>query len=368
MTFKDNLLKFCSDVLQYKDIVETEEATKNSLIMPFIDLLGYDTRNPLVVVPEYTADVGIKKGEKVDYAILNENKEPIILIEAKQSNAKLTSDNINQLHRYFNTKPTAKIAILTNGVIYQFFTDLDSTNCLDQKPFMVFDIENPNSNLIPELEKLCKDNFDSENAKQTAENLRYNLELKALINNHLTLPDDDYIKFLIPNVYSGNITKTVVEKFRPIINKVIKTYIDELLDKRLDAAKTPVKDENEAETEAQNEDSDEQKIVTTEIEIEGYYIIKSILSELVDSERVTIRDTISYCGVLLDDNNRKPLARLHFNRSQLYLGLLDNNKEEERLPIDKPKDIYKYSDRIKKTLKQYIEPSTNQQNENTSNE
>ncbi len=353
MPFKDDLLKFCNEVSQYIEVIETEEATKNSLIMPFIDLLGYNTRNPLIVVPEYTADVGTKKGEKVDYAILNDSKEPIILIEAKQCNTILNIDNINQLHRYFNAIKTAKIAILTNGFTYQFFTDLDDENCLDKKPFMVFDINNPNINLIPELEKLCKDNFDSDAAVLTAQNLRYNLELKAIISRQLTNPDDSFIKFIISDVYSGQLRQNVIEKFKPIVNKVIKNYIDELLDKRLDAAKTPVEEISEVESNENEIDENESKIITTEIELEGYYIVKAILSELVDNDRITIRDTISYCGILLDDNNRKPLCRMHFNRSQLYIGLFDNNKEEERIPINKPTDIYHYSNRIKETLKLY---------------
>ncbi len=102
MDFIDEVKQFAGRIAKMKDSIQTEEATKTSMIMPFFRLLGYDVFNPLEFVPEYTADVGIKKGEKVDYAIMNEDGKPLILIEAKWCGENLDK-HASQLFCYFAT-------------------------------------------------------------------------------------------------------------------------------------------------------------------------------------------------------------------------------------------------------------------------
>ncbi len=97
----------------------------------------------------------------------------------------------------------------------------------------------------------------------------------------------------------------------------------------------------------------ERGIVTTEEEIEGLFAVKSILRDLIDAKRIHMRDTKSYCGILLDNNNRKPVCRLHFNQEQKYLGLFNEKKKEDRVPIDDIDDIYRYATRIISTVKRY---------------
>lgn len=135
--FVDQVKNLAKRVKKLKDSILTEEATKTSVIMPFFQSLGYDVFNPEEFVPEFTADVGIKKGEKVDYAIL-QNGHPIILIEAKSIQERLEKHD-SQLFRYFGTT-TAKFAILTNGIVYRFYTDLDEQNKMDKVPFFEFNI------------------------------------------------------------------------------------------------------------------------------------------------------------------------------------------------------------------------------------
>lgn len=146
-------------VEQLRDTLETEEATKTSLIMPFFQALGYDVFNPFEFVPEYTADVGIKKGEKVDYAIVI-NDELQILIEVKAINEKLTKHD-SQLFRYFTTT-SAKFSILTNGQKYEFYTDLDQPNKMDFLPFLTIDLLKIRDAQINELYKFTKDIFNVE--------------------------------------------------------------------------------------------------------------------------------------------------------------------------------------------------------------
>jgi hypothetical protein len=117
MDFADTFKLLADRVNRLRDNIQTEEATKNALIMPFIQTLGYDVFNPLEVVPEYITDVGIKKGEKIDYAIFKDG-HPAILIECKHWRENLDLHD-GQLLRYFHVSK-AKFGILTNGIVYRF--------------------------------------------------------------------------------------------------------------------------------------------------------------------------------------------------------------------------------------------------------
>ncbi len=214
--FQDNLKQLGKRVIELKDSIGTEEATKTSLIMPFFATLGYDLFNPTEFVPEFTADVGIKKGEKVDYAIVLDGK-PTILIEAKSINQQLTKHD-SQLFRYFGTT-TSKFGILTNGEEYKFFTDLDEPNKMDLTPFLTINITKIKDNQIPELAKFHKDNFDVDKITSSAAELKYLSSLKSYLTSELNEPSDNFVKYLLGEIYEGMKTKQTIEKFKPIIKK-----------------------------------------------------------------------------------------------------------------------------------------------------
>lgn len=156
MDFENQLNAIVETIAERKTLVNTEEATKMTFIMPFLKTLGYDVFNPSIVVPEYTADIGTKKGEKVDYAIFKDSK-PFILIEAKNHTENLDNHN-NQLVRYFNTNPSIKFAILTNGIEYRFFTDIEQQNLMDKIPFLVVNLEKLKPRDIKDLKRfICTD-------------------------------------------------------------------------------------------------------------------------------------------------------------------------------------------------------------------
>ena len=157
MGFAEDMKKLAERLASIESQVTTEEATKMSLILPFFQLLGYDVFNPSEFCPEFTADVGIKKGEKVDYAILRSG-QPVILIEAKAVSKKLDRHS-SQLFRYFVTTQ-AKFAILTNGIHYKFYTDLDEPNKMDKDPFMEFRLSEIRDSQIPQIEKFHKKYLD----------------------------------------------------------------------------------------------------------------------------------------------------------------------------------------------------------------
>ena len=327
--------------------------TKNALVLPFLQALGYDPFNPQEVFPEYTADVGIKKGEKVDYAVMKEGK-PIILIECKTCNSNLGQCNAGQLQRYFQVTPSARIGVLTDGVQYQFFTDLDRANLMDEKPFMIFNFNSPEESLIPELKKISKAQFDIEKTLSAASELKYTRAIKKILLKESQNPSDEMVRHFASQVYSGKLMSSVKEKFTELVKKAFNLYINDVISDRLKHAMINESEEI-AESETLDKANSKPKIDTTDDERDGFFIVKSILRKKVDPERIIMRDTQSYCGILLDNNNRKPICRLHFNTSQYYLGIIiDKDKNEERIPIQNLDDIYHYAERLRAVPDFYV--------------
>ncbi len=356
MSFDEKIVSLIQRLPKLTDCLETEESTKNALVMPFISALGYDVFNPREVVPEFTADVGTKKGEKVDYAIMRDG-ETIILFECKRAKTILSQENMSQLYRYF-TVTKARIAILTNGIQYRFYTDLEEPNKMDGKPFLEFDLENPKPNALVEVKKMAKDDFDLDRMLSAASELKYTSEIKKVFAHQLEDPDEEFVRFFFQRIMpGGRFTASMKDQFSPLIAKAFQQYLSDKISDRLRSALegeklTPVIKIDEA-AEDHQERNPKDGIVTTEEEIEGYNIVRAIAAKVVHPTRVAHRDTKSYMGILLDDNNRKPICRLWFNAKQKYLGVFDENKEETRIPIDSAVEIYQHADKITALLESY---------------
>lgn len=346
MDFKDQIQQLAARVEKLLPQLKTEEATKNALIMPFIQVLGYDVFNPFEVNPEFIADIGIKKGEKVDYAIIKDG-EPTILIECKHHLEKLDPHN-SQLFRYFHTTK-AKFGLLTNGLVYRFYTDLEETNKMDSTPFFEFNITEIKETEIVELKKFHNSYFDVDNITNTASELKYLNELKTLLNRELITPSDNFVSFFTKQVYTGVLTAKVKEQFTPIIKRSFSLLISDAINERLQSALKQEKQIDVAEAEKLEEavtTDANSNIVTTAEELEGFYIVKSLLRLHVESKRITYRDAQSYFAILLDDNNRKTICRLYLNGSKNYLVVLDEAKKEVKFEIQSLDEIYKYSDEL----------------------
>ncbi|MBD1383644.1 type I restriction enzyme HsdR N-terminal domain-containing protein [Mucilaginibacter rigui] len=344
MDFKDQITQLASRVEKILPQLKTEEATKNALIMPFIQVLGYDVFNPFEVNPEFIADIGIKKGEKVDYAIMQDG-EPTILIECKHHLEKLDPHN-SQLFRYFHTTK-AKFGLLTNGLNYRFYTDLEEKNKMDSTPFLEFNITEIKETELVELKKFHKSYFDVESITNTASELKYLNELKTLLNKEMILPSENFVSFFTKQIYSGVLTAKVKEQFGPIIKRSFNLLISDAINERLKSALNQEKQIEVAEAvklEANAEPAS--LIVTTEEELEGFYIVKSLLRQNIDSKRITYRDAQSYFAILLDDNNRKTISRLYLDGVKKYLVVLDEAKKEVKYEIQSLDEIYKYSETL----------------------
>ena len=317
--------------------------------MPFINLLGYDVFNPSEVVPEFTADIGTKQGEKVDYAIKKDD-EIIMLIECKRYGADLTEAHASQLYRYFSVVH-ARIAVLTDGVIYRFYTDLEETNIMDSKPFLEFNMLDIQEPLVNELKRFTKPTFDLDAALTAASDLKYTKEIKQTMLEQLETPSEDFVRFFLSHVYSGVRTQPVIQQFTGIVRRALNQFLNEQINQRLRSAiESGEVAEDAIDVEIPDEATEEpvaSRIVTTEEELEGFFTVKSIVREVVDANRIGHRDTISYMSVVLDGSNRKPICRLHFNSAQKYLRLRNAEKQYERVDIEGIDDIYEYADRLK---------------------
>lgn len=352
MDFNESIKQFAERVEKMKDTINTEEATKMSLVVPLFQNLGYDVFNPLEFCPEYVADVGIKKGEKVDYAILEDGK-PNILIECKSCSEQLDKHS-SQLFRYFGTT-SAKFGILTNGIIYRFYTDLEESNKMDMVPFLEIDMLNLKDSTINELKKFCKDNFDKDKIFSTAEELKYTSLIRALLASEYENPSEDFVRFVLYNIYDGQKNQRVIEKFTPVIKKAFSSFVNEIVNNKISSA---LADDNDidAKEDAQPELPQEpaSKIVTTEEEIESFYIIRGMLAEVVPVEDIVHRDTESYFGILYKDNNRKPICRINLDKKNKQLLIPDANKKFERFYIDSLNDLYKYKKQLIEVAKRYL--------------
>lgn len=357
MEFTERLNALSNKIKQQLEVINTEEATKTAFVMPFIhNVLGYDVFDPSEVTPEFVCDVGTKKGEKIDYAIMK-NNDVQILIECKKIGEPLNINHASQLFRYFHVT-NARISILTNGQNYKFFTDLDAPNKMDEKPFLEVDLLDIDENIIPELKKLTKSSFDLESIINAAGELKYVSQIKKILHSQLNNPEDDFVKFFASRVYDGILTQKVRESFLNLTKKAASQYINDQVNERLKSAITGItpaiiETPNESSHIEGDEHKDESDVVTTLEELEGYHIVKAITRAVLEAPRITHRDTKSYFGILVDDNNRKPLCRLHFNRTQKYIGLFDIEKNETRHPIATVDDIYSFADILKATAALY---------------
>lgn len=357
MEFTERLNALSNKIKQQLDVINTEEATKTAFVMPFIhNVLGYDVFDPSEVTPEFVCDIGTKKGEKIDYAIMK-NNDVQILIECKKIGEPLNINHASQLFRYFHVT-NARISILTNGQNYKFFTDLDAPNKMDEKPFLEVDLLDIDENIIPELKKLTKSSFDLESIINAAGELKYVSQIKKILHSQLNNPEDDFVKFFASRVYDGILTQKVRESFLNLTKKAASQYINDQVNERLKSAITGItpaiiETPNESSHIEEDEHKDESDVVTTLDELEGYHIVKAITRAVLEAPRITHRDTKSYFGILVDDNNRKPLCRLHFNRTQKYIGLFDIEKNETRHPISTVDDIYSFADILKATAALY---------------
>ena len=355
MDFKDSIKQIAERVEKLKDNIKTEEATKNALVMPFIQALGYDVFNPFEVVPEFICDIGTKKGEKIDYAIMRDG-DPIILIECKHVEEELNSHD-NQLLRYYHVS-CAKFGILTNGMEYRFYTDLDEPNKMDEKPFLVLNMLDLRDSQIEEVKQFHKSYFDVENIVNAASELKYMKGLKDIIKQEIEAPSEPLVRLLGKQVYSGLMTAKILEQFTDLTKRSFAQVISDIITDRFKTVLNKEKEIDKKQEEIQQTsdqitDNNDDKIITTEEELESFHIVRAMLRKYVNVDRIVYRDTQTYFGILLDDNNRKTICRMYFNTSKKYIAILDENKKEVKNLLESMNDIYNYEEALVEVINRY---------------
>jgi len=346
---KNQLQLLANKLDTYKYKLTNEEITKTSIIMPFLkNVLGYDVFDPQEVMAEYTADVGNKKGEKVDYAI-NINKKPAILVECKKFNEELQVKHTSQLFRYFNTCE-AKIALLTNGLQYQFFTDIETPNIMDSTPYLTLDLSNLQDYYLKDLVKLSKDKFNINDIMYAANNLKYLGLIKNTLAKEFSQPTDEFIKFIGNKVYNGVLTSKRKEIFAPLCKQAIGQFLNDMVNKRIKTALDNNREDEEQHITVENKTL----INTTDEEVEGFHIVQSIVRNIINPKTITMRDAINYCTILYENNSRKPIVKLYFNTKNKYITIFNNTKEANKYPIANLNEIYNFSEDIIATAKTYI--------------
>jgi hypothetical protein len=375
MSLSDILGGLAARLESLKSTISTEEATKHALVMPFLQALGFNVFDPTEVVPEFNADVGTKKNEKVDYAIIR-NGEPIIFIECKALGATLSAKHESQLFRYYSTT-SCRLAVLTNGTTYQFFGDLHKQNIMDDKHFFSFNLEDYDEEDLKNLRLISKEEFDIDRIMESASQLFMQRKVMERLRALFSDLDDDFIRFVAGPITERVMTKKAIDDLRPIVKAAWSQMVNDQINERFQkvmalgggqasaptTAPTPVtavtQEGNEAAEQAgEPGEAEDGGIVTTDEEIMGSLIVKAIVGEVAPIDRVHMRDAKTYCAMLFDDNNRKPLCRFHFGSKVKSLTVFDADKKEARHQIADVNGIYEHAAAIKGSARLYLGEST----------
>lgn len=307
MNFNEKFQSYKKRVLGFKDNLNdmTEEATKNALVMPFFSMMGYDVFNPSEFIPEFVCDVGTKKGEKIDYAIMHDN-EPIMLIEAKRAGMKLQKQQHSQLFRYFSVN-RSRIAILTNGVQYNVYSDINSPNMMDDEPFFAFNIlEDDESLYLQSLEQFTKENFDIKSILSKAVYLKYAKVVEKTLLKDFESPSDELVKYFLtqPEIKPNHrITSQMIEKYREITAKTIRKMMGITITNRV--PETPI-------------DNDIVEEITTEIpqNIEVAETVAKVQQSLIEQLKSIL------AGYQCKEEDTPDFLRLHiYNPNGQKLGI-----------------------------------------------
>ena len=322
--------------------------------------------NPLEVMPEFVADIAGRKGEKVDYAIMQDGK-PIMIVECKACGTNLNEINRDQLHRYFLTLDSS-IGILTDGVRYLFFSRDDDGKNMDALPFMEFSLDNIDPTLLPELRKLCKGKFDLQSTLDTVSELKFNRQVKLALANNLENPDMGFVDYLLVKAgIRGLRQKTKEERYMAYAKRAFKEFITEQVDSRLKTAlaATSKKEDGPPALAASVAAPVSAEPEITENEWQALYLVKSLLMGTVDAERIHLRALagLGRSVVILDNSIRKPLIRLSFLAADKMAVEFSDNKEWVSHSISRVDDLLQHTETIRAVVLAYLAGKTQSQQE-----
>ena len=315
--FKERIASHAEHVKKFAHICTTEETTKQALILPLLDILGFSAFDPNKVRAEYQADFpGAKSGERVDYALFC-NGAPVMFIEAKSYTENL-SNHCPQLSRYFNATPEVAICAITNGQEWRFFTDLSNKNIMDSEPFLTVDVTMLNENDVAQLYQFRHDKFQPDALRSLAEESIYLTAFTESITESLKEVDLDFVRYVAGRAnIQRQFTQRYLESIRHIVKQAVQNTVSSMVVSGLSAPKVqeeaaPVEKEQEDPT-APIIDPENNKIVTTYAERRLFDLVKSILP---DDASIEAKDTESYFGVLVDGKSNRWILRYFDNKQR----------------------------------------------------
>lgn len=351
----EKLKELAEHVRSKKAEATNEESTKTAFIIPFFEILGYAVKDPSEFKPEYDASVGNKKDKRVDYSI-RRNGETILIIEAKHHKENL-DNHVAQLFYYYAATP-AKFALLTNGIEYRFYADLDKKHVMDLKPFFVFDILDFDEQDASVLKNFRKNSFDIFKLGNIAEEMKYANQTKRIIKAIVDMPDDDFIRYVLSSIHKGKKTQQLVDKLRPIVKKSIDLVIDEKVNNRVEKAIEIMKkppEPIEPETPISSVTTIISEINTTKEELEAFFNVKYILRNIIPWDKLHYRDAKNYFSILYDNKNYKWICRLRVEKTNKYIILPDGTPSGKSYPLDGLNGIFAYADELIESAKRFVD-------------
>lgn len=320
MGLYDDLRQLSEQIKKRQSFIKGEEATKQALVLPFLQVLGFDIYDPTEVRPEYVADFAKKKSngqfEKIDYALYVKG-ELGIFVECKSIDSK-PEDHDGQLSRYFNSTQSVRVGVLTNGLSYRFFTDLRAQNIMDEAPFFEFNILSFSERDADALKPFTKDGFNSASVQRYAEEIISMEKITSLVDELLRNPSEDFVRFILGtlNLVSGRITDRVIERFSPIVKRSVQSALVGMMTKSIQqeiapapasvvehTPPTPSPSDGiqplmaEAQAAKDTAPREGAGVVTTEEELEIFRIVSRLCDESTVKVPIKYKDTVSYFGI-----------------------------------------------------------------------
>lgn len=319
----------------------TEETTKQALILPLLEILGFNPYDPTKVLAEFAADFpGVKVTERVDYALYCNNK-PVMFIEAKQYSADLTN-HAPQLSRYFNSSLGVTIGAITNGREWRFFTDLINTNVMDEKPFLTVDFTKSKPEDLTQLAEFKHDNFHAEKLRFFAEENQYIQQFKTVIKKCINEVDIDFVRFVAQQAdVQRQLNTKFLESIQPFVKQAVQQSISDTVVKGLSSPTIITAQPIEQKPIEEKKDlpivpdfivnPDNEKIITTKEELE----ILRIVTALLPDYELTGRDTESYYSIICQGKNNRWLFRYDVNRKRHTIQFIVPMDESRRTELER---------------------------------
>lgn len=333
--FKKKVLAHVEHIKTVGSHCTTEETTKQALILPLLNILDFSPFDPQKVKAEHGANFkGAKANERVDYALFSDGL-PVMFIEAKPYNNKLTNHD-GQLARYFNSTPSVTIAAITNGIQWRFFTDLKLPNVMDTEPFYVVNFEKLKDTDIEQLANFRYDMFNPDKLKSFAEERTYLDLLTTAIGTCLREVDQDFVRFITTKAnLTPKLTAKFLESITPLVKQSLKDAISGMVISGLSApvvtqaSSFPTQPEPSPLTDNSSVEQDivdpvNNKIVTTVAEQKIFAIVRDMVSGVISEGDVAAKDTESYYSVLFQNKTNRWIIR--------YVG--DKKRPQAFFPIE----------------------------------